>query len=344
MKKIIECVPNFSEGRDQKKIDEIVQEIRNTKGVKLLDVAPDKDHNRTVVTFVGKPAQVLQAAFLAIAKAAEVIDMSTHKGEHPRMGATDVCPFIPIQNATMKECVILAKELGRKVGKELGIPVFLYEEAATRPERKNLATIREGEYEGLEEKLKNPQWKPDFGPAIFNRKSGATVIGARMFLIAYNVNLETADKRIADEISRVIRESGWLKTLEDGQKIRIPGAFKSVKAVGVLLENQDICQVSMNLTNYKVAPMHTVFETIKELAEIMGTKVLGSEIIGVVLKEAMLDSGRFYSPEEKSEEKLIKSAIKNLRLDKLGEFIPEKKIIEYVIKARLRARQGVKYD
>jgi len=206
--KTVECVPNFSEGRDQKKIDQILQEIRNTKGAKLLDVAPDKDHNRTVVTFVGEPACVKKAAFNAIAKAAELIDMSCHKGEHPRIGACDVCPFIPIQNVSMEECVVLAKELGRKVGEKLKIPVYLYEEAARVPERKNLAVIRSGEYEGLEEKLKDPQWEPDYGPAIFNRKSGATVIGARMFLIAYNVNLETTDKKIADEISRSIRGSG----------------------------------------------------------------------------------------------------------------------------------------
>ncbi len=330
--KIIECVPNFSEGRDQKKIGEIVQEIRSTKGVKLLDVAPDKDHNRTVVTFVGGPSQVKKAAFKAIAKAQELINMAGHKGEHPRMGACDVCPFIPISGVTMEECVTLANELGKEVGEKLGIPVYLYEEAARTPERKNLATIRAGEYEGLEEKMKDPQWKPDFGPTTFNRKSGATVIGARMFLIAYNVNLASPEKEIADKISRVIRESGWKRTLADGRKIRVPGAFKSVKAVGVLLQDQGVSQVSMNLTNYEVTPMHVVYETIQELAGFLGTKVLGSEIIGVVLKEAMLDSGRFYSPEEKSEEELIKSAIKNLGLDRLGEFIPEKKIIEYMIK------------
>ncbi len=334
MKKIIECVPNFSEGRDPKKIDQIIQEIKTTNGAKLLDVAPDKDHNRTVVTFVGEPKGVKEAAFKAIAKAAEVIDMSAHKGEHPRMGATDVCPFIPISGVAMKDCVKLAKELAKEVGGKLNIPVYLYEEAATRPERKNLAVIRGGEYEGLEEKMKNPQWKPDFGLAVFNKKSGATVIGARMFLIAYNVNLETSDKGIADKISRIIRESGWLKTLEGGQKVRVPGALKSLKAVGVLLQEQgrEIAQVSMNLNNYKITSMHMALETIKELAEMGGKNVLGSEIIGVVLKEAMLDSGRFYAPQETSEEKLIESAIKNLGLDKLGEFIPEKKIIEYMIK------------
>lgn len=343
MKKIVECVPNFSEGRDQKKIDQIVQEIKKTKSIKLLDVAPDKDLNRTVITFVGKPKAVKKAAFNAIAKSAELIDMSLHKGEHPRVGACDVCPFIPISGITMKECVVLANELGKEVGKNLGIPVYLYEEAAKRPERRNLATIRAGEYEGLEEKMKDPQWKPDYGEARLNRKSGATVIGARMFLIAFNVNLDTSNVSIAKKLSGEIRESGVLKTQEDGSKIRIPGAFKLVKAIGVaptVPEGdeprqgqgvQGITQVSMNFTNYKVTGMHTVYEKIKELAGKSGTRVLGSEIVGVVLKEALLDSGRFYAPEEKDEQRLIKVAIKNLGLDKLEKFFPEKKIIEYLI-------------
>ena len=329
--KIIECVPNFSEGKDRKKIEQIIEEIKNTKGARLLDVSSDESHNRTVVTFVGGPKAVKEAGFRAIAKASEVIDMSAHKGEHPRFGACDVCPFIPIQNVTMKECAILARDLGKMVGKKLRTPVFLYEEAAKNPERKNLAVVREGEYEGLEDKLKNPQWKPDFGRALFNKKSGAIAIGARMFLIAYNVNLKTSDKSIADNIARIIRESGWVVTLDSGKKVRIPGALKSVKAAGVFLGEEKVAQVSMNLTNYRIVPMHIAYEMIKKLSEFVGVKVLGSEIVGVVTKEAMLDTGRFYCSEEASEEKLIKSAIKNLGLDKIEKFVPEEKIIEYMI-------------
>lgn len=331
MKKIVECVPNFSEGRDLEKIAQIVQAIKEVAEIKLIDVSSNKDHNRTVITFVGGSQEVKEAAFKAIAKATEVIDMRYHRGEHPRIGACDVCPFVPIRNVTMKDCVVLARELGQEVGEKLGIPVYLYEEAATRPERKNLTDIREGEYEGLKEKLRDPLWKPDFGPAVFNEKSGAIVIGARMFLIAFNVNLKTSDKEIASKISSLIRESGWLLTLSSGRKIRIPGIFKAVKAIGVLLKEQEIAQVSMNLVNYKITPIHTVYEMIKKLAELAKTEVLGSEIVGLVPKEAILDAGRFYIPEEKSEEKLIQAAIKNLKLNQLGEFIPEKKIIEYLI-------------
>lgn len=326
IKKIVECVPNFSEGRDREKIKQITDEIEKVEGVKLLDVEPDESHNRTVVTFVGAPQAVKEAAFKAIAKAAEVIDMRKHKGEHPRMGATDVCPFVPVVNVTMDECVGLAKELGKKVAEELNIPVYLYEEAATKPERKNLPNIRKGEYEGLPEKLKDPNWKPDFGQALFNPKSGATVIGAREFLVAYNVNLDIKDLSVAKRIAGEIRESGVKKTLEDGSVTRTPGLFKCVKALPVDLKG--ITQVSMNLTNYKVTNMDKVYDTIKEKA---GAKVIGSEIIGVLPKQALVMAGKAYLPEETDEKKLIQAAVENLHLDKIQKFVIEEKVIEYMI-------------
>ncbi len=328
-KKLVECVPNFSEGRDQEKIKQITNEIKNTKGVFLLDVQSDKAHNRTVVTFVGSPERILEAAFRTIAKAAQVIDMTKHKGEHPRMGATDVCPFVPVKNITMEECVKLAKELGKRVARELNIPVYLYEEAAIKPERKNLAVVRKGEYEGLPEKLKNPNWQPDFGQALFNPKNGAAVIGAREFLVAYNVNLDTDDSSLARKIAGEIRESGVKITQEDGSITRTPGLFKCVKALPVDLE--DTTQVSMNLTNYKVTNMDKVYETIKEKAEKTGVEVIGSEIVGVVPKQALIMAGKSYLPEERDEKKLIQVAVDNLGLDKIQRFIFKEKIIEYMI-------------
>lgn len=316
MKKIIECVPNFSEGRDKKKIVLILAEIKKIRGVKILDVDINPDYNRTVLTYVIEPQKAKRAGFLAIAKACELIDMSYHKGEHPRMGACDVFPFVPISGVTMEECVRLAKELGAEVGAKLGIPVYLYGEAAIRSEKRDLSAIRSGEYEGLEEKLKNPFWKSDFGPAVFHRKSGATIIGAREPLIAFNVNLKTSDKKIADRIARTIRESS--------------GGMKAVKAIGVFLKEYGICQVSMNLTNYKMTPLYEVFEIIKRVSPGLA-EVSGSEIVGLVPKEAILMAGRFYTPEEKSEEKLIKAAVKNLGLNSLKKFNPKKKVIEYLI-------------
>lgn len=343
MEKIVECVPNFSEGRDKRKIRQIASEIKKIKGVKLLDVDSDKDYNRTVITFAGEPQAVKRAAFSAISKAQELIDMSLHKGGHPRIGACDVCPFIPVFNITIEECVLLAKELGAEVADKLGTPVYLYEQAASQPERKNLASIRAGEYEGLEEKLKDPSWKPDFGPVVFNKKSGATVIGAREFLIAFNVNLKAESKRSADLIARTIRESGYVLISGAGKKARIPGTLKTVKAIGIFLEEYGIFQVSMNLTNYKVTPPHEVFEMIKRLSPGLA-EVAGSEIVGLVPKEAILMAGRFYSsleastkedsPAEKSERKLIASAVKNLGLNSLKKFNPKKKIIEYLIYGR----------
>lgn len=325
MEKIVECVPNFSEGRDKKKIHLISAEIKKTQGVKLLDVDSNRDYHRTVITFAGESRAVKKAAFSAIAKAQKLIDMSCHKGEHPRIGACDVCPFVPIFGTTMEECVQLAQELAAEVGAELGIPVYLYGEAAKVIERKNLSVIRAGGYEGLKEKLGDSLWKPDFGPAVFNKKTGAVIIGAREPLIAFNVNLKAESKRAADIIAKVIRESGWVV---DGK--RVGGILKCVKAIGVFLEERGIYQISTNLTNYKLTPPHEVFEMVKRLSPGLA-EVSGSEIVGLVPKEALLMAGRFYS-QEVSEKKLIASAVKNLGLNSLKRFNPQKKIIEYLIR------------
>jgi len=342
MPQIIECVPNFSEGRDKAVIDAIVKEIESTEGVKLLDVDPGAATNRTVVTFIGSPEGVKEAAFKAIKKAAELIDMRKHHGAHPRIGATDVCPFVPVSGVTMEDCVRIANELGKRVAEELDIPVYLYEEAARRPERKNLATIREGEYEGLPEKLKDPNWAPDYGEAKFNPKSGATVIGAREFLIAYNVNLNTRDRKLAHEIALNIRERGRLKRDKDGNiirdadgnPIRVPGKLKAVKAVGWYIEEYGRAQVSINLINYKITPLHAVFEEVRKEAEKLGLIVTGSEVVGLVPLKALLDAGRYFLQKQgKSpgvpEEELIQTAICSLGLNDVAEFDPQKKIIEY---------------
>lgn len=340
--KLVECVPNFSEGRDLEKIQAITKEIESTPGVKLLDVDPGESTNRTVVTFIGEPEVVKEAAFKAIKKAAEVIDMRFHKGAHSRIGATDVCPFVPVTGVTMADCVQLAHELAKKVAEELKIPVYLYEEAAQKPERRNLATIREGEYEGLPEKLKDPNWAPDYGEPVFNPKAGATVIGAREFLIAYNINLNTKDRRLAHEIALNLRERGRAKRDKEGKIIRdengkaimVPGKFKAVKAVGWYIEDYDIAQVSINFTNYKISPPHIVFdEAIKE-AEKLGLRVTGSELVGLIPKEALLMAGRYYLEKQgKSpglpEEELIDIAVKSLGLNDVAPFDPQKKIIEY---------------
>ena len=331
MRKIIECVPNFSEGRDTSKIKRITAEVEGVPGVKLLDVDSDADHNRTVLTFVGGPDPVKRASYNAIARAAQIIDVAKHQGQHPRLGACDVCPFVPVQNVTMADCVMVANELASEVGEKLRIPVFLYGEAARLPERKDLACIRAGQYEGLEAKLSDSRWKPDYGPATFNKKSGATVIGAREFLIAYNVYLSTTHKEIAHRIAGIIRESGCMATADDGQRIRIPGVFRSVKAVGISLEEPGVAEVSMNLTNYRVTPMHFVFEKIKQLGQLAGASVLHSEIVGLIPKEAILETGRFYRPAAKSDKKLIEAAVTNLRLASVRGFNPREKIIEYLI-------------
>jgi glutamate formiminotransferase/formiminotetrahydrofolate cyclodeaminase len=337
MASLVECVPNFSEGRDLAFVKAICNAIRAVSGVKLLSAEPDRDYNRTVVTFVGEPAGVVEAAFLATKTAAERIDMARHKGEHPRIGATDVVPFIPVSGVTMQECVELARLYGRRVGEELGIPVYLYEEAATRPERRNLAAIRKGEYEGLAAKLQDPAWQPDFGAPVFNARSGATVAGARMFLIAYNVNLKTDKQEIAHEVALRIRESGRVKkdgggtavVDTSGQKVMIPGTLKAVKAMGVLLEAHRIAQVSINLVNYHVTPPHVAFEEVRRQAADMGVTVTGSEIVGLTPKEALLMAGRYYAPGVTDEGRLIDAAVEHLGLSQLDRFDPTRKIIEF---------------
>ena len=337
MSRLIECVPNFSEGRDIKIINAIAGAISGVPSVKFISAEPDKDYNRTVVTFIGEPSAVVEAAFQGTKKAAELIDMTRHKGEHPRLGATDVVPFVPLRGVTMQDCVQLAHEFGKRVGEELRIPVYLYEEAATRPERRNLSTIRKGEYEGLAEKLKDPAWKPDYGPAEFNPRSGGTVTGARVFLIAYNVNLKTNDTKIANEIALRIRESGRIKKDEkgnpvldaSGKKVTIPGSLKAVKAMGVLLEAHNIAQVSINLTNFNVTPPHRAFEEVKKEAASLGVEVTGSEIVGLTPLEALLMAGRFYAPHTTGEKELLAVAEEKLGLSQLEKFDPQKKIIEY---------------
>jgi len=338
MKEIIECVPNFSEGRNEETINSISDAIKNTPECKLLNVEPDRDYNRVVVTFVGTKKGVLEGAINASIVAGEKIDMTQHKGEHPRIGAIDVVPFIPIKNASIEDCVEISKEYGKIISEKLNIPIYLYEYSASKPERKNLSDIRKGEYEGLTEKLKDPEWYPDFGKPEFNPKLGATVTGCRFFLIAYNVNLKTKDAKIADEISGTIRESG--KPLrdekgtivkKDGKTVRIPGKFKAVKAMGVSLEKFGITQVSINLINYKITNMHQVFEAIKEEANKYGVEVWGSEIVGLVPLEAILDAGKFYNPNSTNEVELIQTAIEKLGLSNLATFNPKEKIIEYLI-------------
>jgi glutamate formiminotransferase/formiminotetrahydrofolate cyclodeaminase len=343
MKQLIECVPNFSEGRDPAVIKQITDAVDAVEGVRLLDVDPGKATNRTVVTFVGEPKAVVEAAFQAIRKACEVIDMSKHTGEHPRMGATDVCPLIPVAHISMEETAEWARRLAERVGQELQLPIYLYEAAASRPERKNLADIRAGEYEGLPEKLANPAWKPDFGPATFNPKSGATVIGARDFLIAYNVNLNTTSVRRANSVAFDVREKGRVlndpatgKPLldENGEPRRQPGTLKGVKAIGWYIEEYGIAQVSMNITNMRETPLHLAFEECRLSADRRGMRVTGSELVGLVPLEAMLEAGRYFLKKQQrsagvSDAELIKIAVKSMGLDELSPFDPQQKIIEY---------------
>lgn len=347
MKQLIECVPNFSEGRDPAVIQQITDAIQAVEGIKLLDVDPGKATHRTVVTFVGEPKAVTEAAFRGIQKAAELIDMRRHQGEHPRMGATDVCPLIPIAGISMEETVAWARQLGERVGRELGIPVYLYEAAASWPERKNLATIRAGEYEGLPDKLKDPAWTPDFGPAAFNPQSGATVIGARDFLIAYNVNLNTTSVRRANSVALDVREKGRLLregdpitgkivTDEQGQPVRQPGLLQGVKAIGWYIEEYGIAQISMNLTDISATPLHEAFEACCRSAESRGMRVTGSELVGLVPLSAMLEAGRYFLRKQQrsagvSDAELIKIAVKSMGLDDLAPFDPNRKIIEYNI-------------
>jgi glutamate formiminotransferase/formiminotetrahydrofolate cyclodeaminase len=339
---VIECVPNFSEGRNMDIIRQITDEIEKIDGVRLLDVDPGKATNRTVVTFVGNPYKAIEAAFYAIKKAGELIDMRTHTGEHPRMGATDVCPLIPISGITAEECVAFVKILGKKVAEELHIPVYLYEYAATESYRKNLADIRSGEYEGFGAKIQKPEWKPDFGRAVFNEKSGATVIGVRDFLIAYNVNLNTTSTRRANAVAFDIREKGRQKkdaagkTLKDGygEPVWEPGLLKNVKAIGWFIEEYGVAQISINLTNMHTTPLHVLFDTACERATARGMRVTGSELVGLVPLQALTEAGKYFLQKQQrsigvGEAELIRIAVKSLGLDELGPFDPQKKIIEY---------------
>jgi len=343
MKQLIECVPNFSEGRDPAVIKLITDAIEAVEGVKLLDVDPGAATNRTVVTFVGEPAAVTEAAFQAIRKACEAIDMSKHTGEHPRMGATDVCPLIPIANISMEETADWARRLGERVGRELNLPIYLYEAAASSPERQNLAVIRAGEYEGLPEKLANPDWKPDFGPAKFNAKSGATVIGARDFLIAYNVNLNTTSVRRANSVAFDVRENGRVlndpatgKPMKDasGEPLRQAGTLKGVKAIGWYIEEYGVAQVSMNITDIRATPLHLAFEECRKSADRRGMRVTGSELVGLVPLGVMLEAGKYFLRKQQrsvgvGEAELLKIAVKSMGLDELAAFDPQQKIIEY---------------
>ena len=345
MTKIIECVPNFSEGRDMSVIDKITAEIKKVSGVRLLDVDPGYDTNRTVVTFVGEPEAVKQAAFAAVKKSHELIDMRHHKGAHPRFGACDVCPVIPVSGVTMDECVEIAHDLGKKLGEELDYPVYFYEYAATSPERRNLATVRSGEYEGLEAKLKDPAWKPDFGPAEFRPTKGATAVSARDFLIAYNINLNTTNAKKANAIALRLREQGYPEKDADGnpkldangKKIMCPGMFKNCKAIGWYVDDFKRAQISINLTNYHVTNMYHVFDAASKLAEEKGLRVTGSEIVGVLPKEALIEAGIHYLEKQgtcagQSEAELIKIAEQSLGLSDVVKFKPEEKIIEYMVK------------
>ncbi|MCK5056023.1 MAG: glutamate formimidoyltransferase, partial [Candidatus Aminicenantes bacterium] len=335
MKKIVEGVPNFSEGRDLSVIEKITDEIKKTPEVELLDVDPGKDTNRTVVTFAGSPEGALEAAFQAIKKAAELIDMSKHSGAHARMGATDVCPFVPVSGVTMEDCVEIAKKLGKRVAEELSIPIYLYEEAATSEKRRSLAYIRQGEYEALPEKLKKKEFKPDFGEPVFNKKSGATVIGAREFLIAYNVNLNTRRAFLATKIANRIREKGRTVTnKETGKKEQVPGTLKAVRGVGWYMDEYDMAQISINLLNYKVTPLYRVFEEADKLARESGIRVTGSELVGLIPLEAILQVGRYYLEKQGSstgvsEKELVRVAVQSLGMNEVSEFNPEHKIIEY---------------
>ena len=331
---LIECVPNFSEGNDLNIIKQITDEIEKVEGVRLLNVDPGKATNRTVVTFVGEPNAVIEAAYLAIKKAGELIDMSKHKGEHPRMGATDVCPLIPVANITMEETAVYAQQLAKRIG-ELQLPVYLYEAAQPKKERSNLSVIRAGEYEGFFKKIKQPEWKPDFGPAEFDAKRGATVIGARDFLVAYNINLNTTSTRRANAIAFDVREAG--RNIEaDGKKINQPGTLKSVKAIGWFIEEYGVAQISMNLTNINITPVHVAFDEVCNKANARGIRVTGSELVGLIPLKAMLDAGKYFLQKQQrsigvSEKELIKIAIKTMGLDELQPFRPEERIIEYLL-------------
>ncbi|MBB6129004.1 glutamate formimidoyltransferase [Mucilaginibacter lappiensis] len=341
--KLIECVPNFSEGVNLDIIKQITNEVESVEGVRLLNVDPGKATNRTVVTFVGEPEKVIQAAFLAIKKAGELIDMSKQKGEHPRMGATDVCPLIPISNISMEETAEYARQLAKRVGEELQIPVYLYEQAQPNKNRSNLSVIRAGEYEGFFKKIKQPGWAPDFGPAENDVRRGATVIGARDFLVAYNVNLNTTSSRRANAIAFDVREAGRTVNDENGKPKNIPGSLKSVKGIGWYIEEYGIAQISMNLTNIEITPVHKAFDEVCDKANARGIRVTGSELVGLIPLKAMLDAGKYFLQKQQrsvgvSEKELIRIAIKSMGLDELGPFIPEERIIEYLLKDKAASK------
>lgn len=347
MTRLIECVPNFSEGNDLGVMRQITDAIRTVDGVKLLDVDPGKATNRTVVTFVGPPEEVVEAAVRGARKAAELIDMAKHRGEHPRFGAMDVCPLVPVSGITMEETVPHAHELARRLGEEVGLTVYCYENAARTEKRRNLATVRAGEYEGLEARLRDPEWKPDFGPATFNARSGATAVGARDFLVAYNVNLNTTSTRRANAIAFDVREKGRIKREGDpltgeivrdekGDPVWTPGSLKCVKGIGWYIEEYGIAQISMNLTNISVTPVHVAFDEVCRKADARGVRVTGSEIVGLIPLGAMLDAGRYFLRKQQrstgvSDSELIKIAVKSMGLDDLAPFEPKEKIIEYVL-------------
>jgi glutamate formiminotransferase / formiminotetrahydrofolate cyclodeaminase len=349
MQKLIECVPNFSEGRDLNIIRQITGAIESADGVSLLDVDPGASTNRTVVTFVGSLEAAVEGAFRGIQKAAELIDMRKHKGAHPRMGATDVCPFIPVSGVSWEEAIACAHKLGKRVAEELNIPVYLYEKAARDSSRSNLAVIRAGEYEGFFEKIKDRAWKPDFGPAIFNESSGATVIGAREFLVAYNVNLNTKAVRRANAVAFDVRENGRVKTEdgtpygkpvldENGEPIRVPGMLKHVKAIGWYVEEYGFAQVSMNLTNIEETPLHAAFDACSEAAAKRGLRVTGSEVVGMLPKKCLVDAGKYFLRKQNwsagaSEEELIQIAIQSMGLNELKPFDPKEKVIELKIQS-----------
>lgn len=352
MKKLIECVPNFSEGRDMNVIKQITDEIEKIDGVKLLDVDPGATTNRTVVTFVGEPEAVIEAAFQAVRKAQELIDMRTHKGDHPRFGATDVCPLVPVSGISMEETAEYARRLGERLGAELSIPVYLYENAATEEKRRNLASCREGEYEGLSDKLASADWRPDYGPNAFTEsvaRSGATAVGARDFLIAVNFNLNTTSKRRANAIAFDVREKGRPKREgnpivgkivvdENGEKVMIPGTLKGTKAIGWVIAEYGIAQVSMNITNLGQTPLHVAFDEVTAKAAARGIRVTGLEIVGLVPKKTIIEAGKHYLAKQRrslgiSEPEIVRIAIKSMGLDDLKPFVPEEKIIEYVLES-----------
>ena len=347
MQKLIECVPNFSEGRDRNVIDAITGQIETVAGVKLLDVDPGQATNRTVVTFVGSPDEVIEAAVKSIATATELIDMSQHSGEHPRFGATDVCPLIPVSGVTMEETVEYAHELARRLADEVGLSIYCYENAALVPERRNLASVRAGEYEGLAARLADPARQPDFGPATFNPRSGATAVGARRFLVAYNINLNTTSTRRANAIAFDVRERGRPKRVgggltgeieldDNGDEVWIPGSLEKVKAIGWFIEEYGVAQISMNLTDIETTPVHMAFDEVSRRSEARGIRVTGSELVGLIPLAAILEAGKHYLRKQHrstgvSDAELIKIAVKSLGLDELGPFDPQTKIIEYAI-------------